>query len=379
LAEVDKEMVGETSVLRERIRHAGKQEDPSKLKEGIYTRRLSEYLSKDVDWLWDQRVPIGKLSIVSGDPDLGKTWVVLDIIARITTARHFPDSPNPFRECQSYPRRDCLWVSAEDDEDDTVKPRVELLGGDPSRVHSFQFVIAPNYNPRTKKEESKEQELDLSRHIDQIDEWLYGNPLVALVVLDPLPAFLGKIDTHRNSEVRATLKPLRKLAAKHRVAILGINHLNKGDINNAMYRSMGSIAFVAAARASWLVSLDPEDKERRLLTRVKCNLQEEEVGGLAFRLRPPKGLFWEEGRVETTANEALHSTDESKTAPARNDAKEWLTELLKDGPVPAKEVWSKAKADRICPGTLKAAKKELGVRTEKMGGSGDGWQWSLIP
>jgi hypothetical protein len=166
---------------------------------------------------------------------------------------------------------------------------------------------------------------------------------------------------------------LAQLAERRRVAIVGINHLNKGE-GQAMYRAMGSIGFLAAARAAWQVCADRRDPTRSLFLPVKMNLAPR-PSGLAFRLSE-EGLSWEQGEVRTTADEALRSPDDSRT-PARAEAKEWLKELLKDGPVMADDVWGRAKADGMCQKTVKLAKKELGIRTDKTGGPGEPWVWSL--
>jgi hypothetical protein len=341
-------------------------------------------IAREVEWLWPQRVPLGKLTILSGDPDLGKTWVMLDIIARVTTGRPFPDAANPFGRKDGtqmgagFPRRNVLWASAEDDDEDTIKPRLQKLGADASRVESLAFVLGEEFDHKKKEFVETEQTLDLERHLDYLDKWLTGHPLVALVVLDPLAAFVGKIDTHRNSDVRRLLTPLAKLAAKHRVAIVGINHLHKGEGDNALYRGMGSMGFVAAARSSWLVTRDPnEPKDRRLFTKVKGNNASEEVGGLAFRIGPPfGGISWEEGSIEMTADEALRASSSSR-APARTAAKQWLLELLKNGPMPAKEIWELADADGMCRKTVKTAKKELGIGSKREGGANGKVYWSL--
>jgi hypothetical protein len=345
---------------------------------GLQTRRLSEVLEREVEWLWYQRIPNGKLTLVCGDPDLGKSWSVLDLLARITTGRAMPDgSPNPFLGKE----RNVLWASAEDDDEDTTKPRFCALGGEPTRLHSLHFVL-----DRVERKKGEfglyERTLDLSRHLEHLDRWLTKHPLVVAVGLDPVAAFLGKVDTHRNSEVRAAFTPLKELASKHHVAILCNNHLNKGDDENAMYRSMGSIAFVAAVRSAWLVTKDPKQpKDRRLFTKMKNNLASEDVGGLAFRVGPMHkaqgGFFWETGTVETTADEALRTVGQETRAPARAEAKEWLQDLLKDGPVLASEVWSKAEADGLNDRTLSSAKKALGIRTTKTGGPGTPWVWGL--
>ncbi len=345
------------------------------LSEGLNTRRLSEVEDRETDWLWDQRMPLGNLTIISGDPCIGKTWVTLDIMARITTGRGFPDgTPNPIAKKTKYTRRrDVLWLSAEDP-DETIKHRFRMLNGDDTRFHSHTCVCEM---VDKKGEQRRESTFDLGRHLDYLDDWLTNHPLAVLVALDPLQAFIGRVDSHRNSEVRSLLTPLSKLATKHAVAIIGINHLNKGEGGNAMYRGIGSIAFVAAARSSWLVSKDAkEPKDRRLFTEVKVNDRVKDVGGLAFRVGAPwHGFSWEEGRLDTTADEALLSLNPQaqqppSRAPALTHAMTFLQGILQAGPMPAEEVRQLARKEGICSNaTLSEARKRLGIEWKRKGGS----------
>ena len=335
-----------------------------------FARRLSEVRETQIEWLWPQRIPLGKLTLVQGDPGKGKSWIVLDVLARLTTGRGFPDGrPNPFLGAASCgtgcPRRDVLWASAEDADEDTIKPRFRLLGGDGTRFYSVRSPCA----------------LSLRDSLDHIAGWLREHPLVAAVALDPFHSFMGGVDTHKNADVRGVLGPLSELADEHRVSIIGINHLNKAIGTNATHRGMGSIAFNAAARAVWQVMDDPDDPGRQLFVKVKANCQSEDVGGLAYRLvRPDGGLVWERGEVDVTADMAMQLAarqDGDARAPAKAEAKEWLRELLADGPVEAGDAWPKADADGLCRRTVKAALKELGVSTVKGKGRGAGWVWSL--
>ena len=104
---------------------------------------------------------------------------------------------------------------------------------------------------------------------------------MAAVVVDPLSAYLGVTDSHKNAEVRGLLTPLSDIAAKHHTAIVGVTHLNKavGQMD-AMMRLSGSIAFVAAARSAYLVASDRDDKTRRLFLPLKNNLGPESFSGL---------------------------------------------------------------------------------------------------
>ena len=129
--------------------------------------------------------------------------------------------------------------------------------------------------------DGKPRYLSLASHLPVIEEWLKAHPEVRLFVVDPISAFMGDGDSHKNAEVRAVLGPLADLAERHRLAVLGITHLTKGQAK-AINRIIGSIAFVAAARAAWLIGEDPDTPERRLFLPVKNNLGK--AGGLAYRL-----------------------------------------------------------------------------------------------
>jgi putative DNA primase/helicase len=210
---------------------------------------------------------------------------------------------------------------------------------------------------------------------------------VAAVVIDPISAYLGGTDSHKNSEVRALLAPLGELAARHNVAIIAISHLNKASAAQAMMRVTGSLAFVAAARAAYLVASDPADKERRLFLSIKINLAKE-PGGLAFRIEgatvsSPAGqlqtsrVMWESTPVTMTADEAMQADTQTRCT-AADEAADWLRETLIDGPVPSSEIFERAEAEGFSKRTLKRAASKLGIKPNKAGMSG-GWSWSLPP
>ena len=98
-----------------------------------------------------------------------------------------------------------------------------------------------------------------------------------IIIVDPITAYITGGDSHVTSEVRGLLAPLAELAARRGVAILGVSHLNKGS-GAAMYRTTGSLAWVAAARAVWAVGRDQENPERIIMLPVKMNLTKDRTG-----------------------------------------------------------------------------------------------------
>jgi hypothetical protein len=63
---------------------------------------------------------------------------------------------------------------------------------------------------------------------------------------------------------------------------------------------------------------------------------------------------------------------------ARDDAQDFLTELLANGPVSVKDIQADGREAGFSWSTLRRAKDELGVKSKRTGFSKDGgWSWSL--
>ena len=175
--------------------------------------------------------------------------------------------------------------------------------------------------------------------------------------------------------------------------MVGITHFSKSGGVSAINRFIGSIAFVAAARAAFVVTADPEfdDPARRLFLPVKNNLAP--LGsGLSFRIeQQPLGnghsasaIAWGEP-VTVTAGEILAMSAAVDDRPARADAEEFLRDLLADGPQPVTEIELEAEDAGIAWRPLNRAKKALGVAAERHAecergfGAAGRWYWRLPP
>lgn len=330
---------------------------------GLHTVRMSEVESRPVEWLWDQRFPRGKIVLLNGDPDLGKGWVCVDLIARVTTHREMPDgSKNPFDG-----PKECLWFSSEDGNEDTFKPRLEAMRADPELVHSYSFV---------KDDDENKSSFGIKEHIDHLDAFLADHPEVVLVVFDPIASFIGAVDTHKDASVRTALGPLKELCETHNVTALGINHLNKSDGTNALYRSQGSMAFVAAARSSYFVSRCPDEPEDgRLFTEVKNNLKSERLDGLKYYVGKEHGGIKWDGTVRMRADDVLQAAAKKESKPSvREEAKQLILAELSVGPKPASYMFELADAVCISKRTMNTSKKELSVESERTDGI---WVWKL--
>src|SRR5918994_1370026 len=333
---------------------------------------VSDVETERLAWLWRGWLALGKLSVLDGDPGLGKSATTLDIAARVSTGRPFPDGS----ECETG-AGGVVILSAEDGLADTIKPRLEAAGADTSRISSLGTVWEGQGVRRHERTLSLPEDIPLiEREIRRVE--------AKLVIVDPLMAFLPKkIDAHKDQDVRRALAPFASMAERTGVAVQVVRHLSKSEGTSPIYRGGGSIGIIGAARMGALVAKDPKEEERRILAPTKNNLAVH-----------PKSLLYglEEadngavsvigaGASDYLASELLQSARVDR-ADARREAEDFLAALLSDGPVPKATVEGEANAANISPGTLRRANSSLGViaeRENQVGGErGAGrWVWKL--
>ena len=164
--------------------------------------------------------------------------------------------------------------------------------------------------------------------------------------------------------------PLSGAADKSGAAVVGVMHLTKDAQQKAIYRAPGSIAFVGAARAAFLVAKDHDDDARRLLVPVKFNIGPMPPS-LAFRIVDDR-VVWEDQPLTLDADAVLSQTAQSSDAGRgdRDVAKAFLLELLAAGPMLANDVAQAAEVNRISERTLNRAKQELGIESTSSRRSG---------
>src|SRR5215207_3007837 len=323
---------------------------------------LSDVEPEQVDWLWLGRMPKGKLTVLDGDPGLGKSAATVDLAARVSAGLNLPDDT----PCEAAGAVIC---SAEDGLADTIRPRLDAAGGDPSKVLALATV--PIQDTEGERLLSIPEDLPIIRRgIERVD--------ARLVIVDPLMAFLsGNVNSHRDQDVRRALAPLTALAEDTGAAVVVVRHLNKTAGGNALYRGGGSIGIIGAARCALLVAKHPEDENLQVLASVKSNLGPP-ASSLAFALNEAANgavrVEWK-GATSFTAATLLAAPVDPEERSTLDEAKEFLRDALEDGPRWSKAVTKEAREADIREITLKRAKRELGVRSEK---EADGsWSWRL--
>ena len=223
---------------------------------------MSEINAEEVQWLWYPYIPLGKLTIIQGDPGEGKTSFILAVIAALTRGEPLP-------ECERAAEpMNVIYQTAEDGLADTIKPRLESAGADCTRV----LVI----------DEGK-RELTLC---DARLEEAIRRTGAKLIVLDPLQAYLGSnVDMHRANEVRPVLKRLSLMAERTQCAVILIGHMNKAQGLKSGYRGLGSIDFRASARSVLIVGRLKSGDTLRIVAQDKNSLAPE-GSSIAFELHP---------------------------------------------------------------------------------------------
>jgi len=300
---------------------------------------MSDIQTEQVKWLWYPYIPLGKITIVQGDPGEGKTTFVLAVIAALTTGEALP-------ECEEAQKpMNVIYQTAEDGLSDTIKPRLEAAGADCSRV----LVIDESNDDLTLVDERLEQAVRETG--------------ARLIVLDPIQAYLGdNVDMHRANEVRPVMKRVAAMAERTGCAVILIGHMNKAQGLKSGYRGLGSIDFRAAARSILVVGRLKDTPTVRIVAQDKNSLAPE-GSSIAFELDPDCGFQWK-GSSDVTVDEVLNGTGQSKTKTMVMEDE--LRTMLTDW-VPAEDVLKRAKSMGISERTLKIAKKNLGVIPKKIG------------
>ena len=98
--------------------------------------RLDTVEPKVVEWLLPGRIPLGMLTMLAGDPKLGKSLVALDIATRVSTGDAWPAG---IEQDQREPG-DVILMSGEDHPNYTIRPRMDAMGADDKRIHLFNTV-----------------------------------------------------------------------------------------------------------------------------------------------------------------------------------------------------------------------------------------------
>jgi len=314
-----------------------------------------------ITWLWWPYIALGKLTLLDGDPGIGKSLLLTQLAANLSCGHPLPDQDGvptlPIGGAHTT-----VMLSTEDGLADTLGPRLDTAGADSSKVHVLTGWV--------------------DGHGDTHAFTFQHMPLLArvleeyqpkLVVIDPIQAYLGSgVDMHRANETRPLLESLRRLADQYQCAIVCVRHPAKASQGSkAIHRGLGSIDFIGAGRTGLFVEQHPSDPTLVLMAQSKSN-----IGPLGRTqvFSKAEGQFRWHG-VSRLSAEMLAGAGRGPDPYAFLEAVCWLEDRLQDGlPVPSTELCTEADEEGLSSSTLRRAKKALGVRSLKRG---DAWDWQL--
>jgi RecA-family ATPase len=295
--------------------------------------------------------------MLSGDPGAGKTFVALAIAAAITVGQ------TPYANEPRKPA-DVLYLSAENSPHHVLRPRFDLLGGDPERFHILEGSITGQGDHAVRGSVRLSDVQLLEDALQQTQ--------AQLVIVDPIQSYLGAdVDAHRSNETRPVLDGLGRLAEEHGACALMVRHLSKAPTGKAIHRGLGSIDLTGAVRTELLAGSLPDDPSQRALVQVKSNLGQ--LGKSIGYFIGNDGTFRWTGESQITAGEVLAAESDPEERSEIEEACEFLRDALATGPRKVKELEA---SSGVSERTLRRASKRLDVRRSREGAKGP-WLWAL--
>ena len=309
----------------------------------------SEVQSTDVRWLWYPFIAIGKITLLQGDPGDGKSTLMMNLIAELSTGGKPPDG------CKIGVPQKVIYQCSEDGVSDTIKPRLERYGADCRKI---AFINEEVYNGLT---------LDDERIRQAIIEF---RP--RLVVIDPIQAYLGSdSDLQIAGRARKLMRRLGMWAAGYDCAIVLIGHLNKKEGSKGLYRSLGNIDVVAAARSVLQVERDTENPDIRIVHQIKNSLAPT-AEDIRFSISADKGFRCLECRPQLF--EKQQPDAEPKFDTEQQKAAYWIKHFLEKGDMSANEIYCRLDNEGVSKRVARMVKTEMGIHCYQKKRR---WYWSV--
>ena len=315
--------------------------------EGFHYDYYSNITPKAVDWLWYPYIPLGKLTVIQGDPGDGKSTFVLNLVALLTCGLPMPDG------YVSNCSRIAVYQCAEDGIEDTIKPRLQQAG---AKCDQVAYIV--------------DDDIALTLEDGRIES-VIKETRASVFIIDPIQAFIPPdADMLCATKMRSILRKLAATAEKYRCAVILIGHMNKGSGMNPLYRGLGSIDIAAIARSVLMISRDAENPALRYMYPIKSSLAPEGPA-IAFSFRDGGGLEWQ-GQYES--NPVKHVEDYTIKKSKSEKARAKMMQMLKKIDRPAKEVYAALAEIGVGSRTVEKVKKEMQIKTYR---SGNCWYWTL--
>jgi hypothetical protein len=309
---------------------------------------MSDVQPRPVSWLWRDVMPMARLTLLSGEPGIGKSVLALDMAARVTRGLGWPASD------QKAPQGNVVLLSPHDHPEETVRSRLQAAGADADKVfhlHGLHDVDEP-------------RPLSFPADLAALERAVRKIGDVRLIVIDPLSAYVG--GSARSAAYRRTLTGLHDLADRTGAAVVAIVRFSGTPGTAAFRRSSSNAEALTAAKSVWRLTRDRKEPDRILLMPVKCNLTAPKAG-LAFRIessadRSGPVLGWESVPVPQAHGKPVEdepARDAEEPRPRRqrkSKAARWLQQTLSVRPREAEQLRKLAARQGIKGRDLKKAR-----------------------
>lgn len=294
-----------------------------------------------IDWLWYPYIAIGKITLLQGDPSDGKSTMMMHVIAALSRGDNLPDGTPVSRPLKA------IYQCSEDNAADTIKPRLELANADCTRV---AFIDEEMTGFLTIDDERLRQAIVEFRP--------------SIVVIDPIQSYIeNAADLQMAGKARKLLRRISMWASTYNCAIVLISHLNKNESSKSLYRNLGSIDVVAAARSVLQVERDKDNPNHRIVRQIKNNLCQ--IGDdIHFEITPKCGFQWK--MQEKSIIDFQYTKDVLLQKPPKSKQEftaMLLKNLLSKGAVESTEVQRVLEQYGIGNKTMQNVKQLLGIKS----------------
>jgi hypothetical protein len=344
--------------------------------------RAEDVITRQPQWVWRNHILRASQELTTGQSFTGKSQIQCSLAASLTTGKDWPDgTPGPKQP------GNVIMILAEDSKDQTVVPRLDAAGAARERITFLLGLI---------KKDNKDRLVLLPDDMDIIEDAIRRVGNVAAVEIDPITAFMGKIEGSSFTHVRNSLGMIQQLAEKTNTAFTTITHPPKAGGAKAIDAFIGSQAFIAAVRIGHIVvpEFDEEGQPtgRRLFACVGSNVGPE-TKTLAYKIAtkaisfddstPMREMTSQEqtpyiqwlGEVAITADQALYAATAAGKKVGKQTAEAFLKKFLADGPRTKDAILDAGKKAGFGKQALYTAQEKLGVQSKKaFGGKAE---WSL--
>jgi RecA-family ATPase len=277
----------------------------------VIIRRLSSVKAKNIDWLIYPMLAKGKMTIFHGEPGKGKSQASIYIAAGVSMGGVYIDG-------QPIEKGEVLFITAEDEASDTLKPRLMACGADVENIVELQWII---------NKEGRIKMFNLEDHISELKKAVAQLPNLKLIIIDPISAFLGKVDSNSGA-VRGLFAELKPITEERGCALLIIAHHNKTSGMKALNKISGNVSFGAAARISYVFGNNPNNivvedvEEKFIMAQSKNNLVKEETNSQIYNIESAEveedGIIIKTSRIKWLGVSTMTSQEIVDFMPGKN-------------------------------------------------------------